>query len=68
MELEKREFQSIVREGQQFLLEILAHNPDISVENFYKVAQTLEYVTLFSGFIFDLVSTKKVKQQRDFTK
>ena len=56
MKISREEFERNLDAGQQLLLHVLANSSKISVENFYKVANTLEYFNLFSGVFYTVLS------------
>lgn len=56
MNISREEFEKGINEGQELVLGLLANSPDVSVDKFYKVANLLEYINLFSGVIYGVIS------------
>ncbi len=56
MNISREEFSGRMEEGQNLLLGFLADSSEVSVEQFYKIANVMQYFTLFSGVIYNCIS------------
>ena len=61
MNLSQEEFQAQIKEDQDLILQVLADNEEISLDEFYKVAGFLEYLNLFSGILYSALESGSKK-------
>ena len=56
MKFTKEEFLSNLEEGQNELLSVLADDPEVDANRFFKVARALELISLYGSVIYSIIS------------